>query len=233
MNKYVSIEYSGPYSSLIKFIESKDLKFDVKPVQTGKAFLKISDELLDDVFFLSDAVIDEAKNEKITIIKEISESEFNNTSENGFEIIHNDDHSHNHSTTLTNDTKVSNAEEHKTNQNSTTLTDTAKTVEANSSVVEEINKSVKSNITTNDTNTISFPAPTVPINFSTEKVVVQTFKTDEDKLKAVSIGLSDTILPSKSPLPENDPFKYLTSCQYLSYFAGAATITIFVLALLD
>lgn len=248
MNKYVSIEYTGPYSSLVKFVESKDLKFEIKPVSSGKALIKISDDLLDDVFFLSDAVIDEVKHEKINIIKEISENEFNNTSENGFEIIHNDDHSHNtHSTLLTTETKNTAQDENKQNQPSQSI-DYTNTTNSNTSANTSTNNPTTNNTVTNNSksnieatnsnesnvnkNTIAFPAASVPINIVSEKVILPP-KTDEEKLQRVAAALTDTILPSKSPLPESDPFNYLISKRFLTHFSAAATITLFVLTLFD
>jgi hypothetical protein len=229
MQKYVSIEYSGPYSSLVKFIESKDLKFEIKPVQPGKALLKIADDLLDDVFFLSDAVIDETKNEKINVIKEISENEFNDTSENGFEIIHNDDHSHKTPATLLTQETITNTQTENVQTQQTNPITTETDIDRSKST--SINNTVTDTVS-NIAGTVVFPSPSVPVNITSEKPATVP-KTDEEKLNRISIGLRDTILPSKSPLPSNDPFNYLTSRTFLTYFSAAATITIFVLALFD
>jgi hypothetical protein len=52
-------------------------------------------------------------------------------------------------------------------------------------------------------------------------------------LHRIGMALTDTSLPSKSPLPNDDPFAYLTSKTYVNYFLATSTLLIFVLTLLD
>ncbi len=52
-------------------------------------------------------------------------------------------------------------------------------------------------------------------------------------METVSIALNDTVLPSKSPLPTEDPFNYLSSRNYLTMFLVASTTFIFLLGLFD
>jgi hypothetical protein len=49
----------------------------------------------------------------------------------------------------------------------------------------------------------------------------------------ISAVLSDTVLPSKSPLDGNDPFSYLTSSSYLRSFLITASIILIILTIMD
>jgi hypothetical protein len=57
-----------------------------------------------------------------------------------------------------------------------------------------------------------------------------TLFSGEDK---ISEALSDTVLPSKSPLNADDPFAYLTSRSYLRTFVIAASIVLCILTVFD
>jgi hypothetical protein len=49
----------------------------------------------------------------------------------------------------------------------------------------------------------------------------------------VSTALNEAILPSKSPLPQDDPFNYFTSKNYLQMFVIASAAFVFVISLFD
>jgi len=52
-----------------------------------------------------------------------------------------------------------------------------------------------------------------------------------DKKERVAKYLNDTILPSKSPLNQSDPFSHIMSKDYLLYFTFGASVALFVLKL--
>jgi hypothetical protein len=141
------------------------------------------------------------KEDKITSVKEISQEEFNNTSENGFEIIHNEDKTTGHDITKN------------------------LLVETNHG-----NAPVNTQHVTHE----KFPEPTVHTNIEKKITTVEhSSDSSDDVMYRVNSALVDTTLPSKSPLPEEDPFRYLTSRNYLKYFVVASTAVLFVLTLLD
>ena len=49
----------------------------------------------------------------------------------------------------------------------------------------------------------------------------------------ISAAFSDAILPSKSPLPRDDPFVFLSGSSYLRNFIAASTVLLFVITLFD
>ena len=52
-------------------------------------------------------------------------------------------------------------------------------------------------------------------------------------MDTVAMALNDAVLPSKSPLPSEDPFNYLISSSYLTMFLVASTTFVFLLGLFD
>jgi len=91
-SKYFSIEYSGTYSNIQKFLTTRDWNSNVKNVCGNKLFLKLSENSVEELKYHKDMEIDELKGGKINVINEISEDDFQNFSENGFEIIHDQHH---------------------------------------------------------------------------------------------------------------------------------------------
>ncbi len=61
---------------------------------------------------------------------------------------------------------------------------------------------------------------------------VNSVKNEEDD-DVIAKAVVDSILASKSPLPESDPFAYITSKKYMSHFAMAATAMLFIMAIFD
>ncbi len=49
----------------------------------------------------------------------------------------------------------------------------------------------------------------------------------------LSTAFSDAVLPSKSPLPQDDPFNYFNSKHYIKMFIVASVAFVFVLSLFD
>lgn len=49
----------------------------------------------------------------------------------------------------------------------------------------------------------------------------------------ISAAFTDAILPSKSPLPRDDPFVFLSGSSYLRNFIAASTVLLFVITLFD
>ncbi len=190
-SKYFSIEYSGLYSNVQSFLISRGWSAEVKNVGGNKLYLKISEDSVEELKYCKDMELDDLKGGKINQIKEILEHEFQNFSENGFEIIH-DPH---HVNKLTNEKQKF-----------------------------EINKQESQREE-------KFEYPKF-IQEEQSKVHDEE-ETKEEIRDRIANALTDTILPSKTPLHENDPFLYLTSPGYLKTFFFASTLIIFVLALID
>ena len=201
-SKYYSVEYTGTYLNIQKFLTTRDWNSSVKNVGGNKLFIKLSENFVEELLYMRDMDMDELKGERINLIKEISENEFQNFSENGFEIIH--DHHH--------ENKLSGEGSSK------------KGLEKNSSQGISLNQQKSLNL--ND-NVHGEKCET------TQEQQSAVEETKEEISERVARALTDTILPSKSPLPENDPFVYLTSPGYLKSFFFVSTLIIFVLALFD
>src|SRR5690348_13921156 len=90
MSQYLAIQFEGQYSSLLDFFNSKEWKFEIKNIGNNKIFVKLPEELVDEIKFFESP---DATSSQMTKITTISEEEYNNTIENGFEIINH--HGHN------------------------------------------------------------------------------------------------------------------------------------------
>jgi hypothetical protein len=67
-----------------------------------------------------------------------------------------------------------------------------------------------------------------------KKVEVKSTECNTKDVKnVISTAFSETILPSKSPLPQDDPFSYFTSENYLKMFVLASVAFVIVISLLD
>jgi hypothetical protein len=64
-----------------------------------------------------------------------------------------------------------------------------------------------------------------------ENKPTETNSKDFDNI--LSTALNESILPSKSPLPQDDPFNYFTSKNYLKMFLIASAAFVFVISLFD
>ena len=188
--KFYSIDYLGTYSNIQNFLSPRGWNYEVKNVGGNKLLLKISEESVEELFYCVDMTFDDSNTGKITGMKDISENEFQNFSENGFEIIHD----HHHENKLAKDQNLS------------------------KNVVSNIEENVRRE---------------VPKSHQNESQVLSQVETKEEISQRIAAALNDTILPSKSPLPDNDLFVYLTSPAYLRMFFTASTLIIFVLALLN
>jgi hypothetical protein len=184
-SKYLSIEFQGTYQNMLKFFNSKEWDFEAKRINNNKVYVKLSEELSEEVKFFENTPTDDTTGIAITKVSNISETEYTNTAENGFELI--------------------NAE--------------SKPVE--STPVPSISD-VRKHENVRQVNEVKFP-----------ESPVSTSITSEHFNNSVSKALSDTVLPSKSPLDSRDPFAYLTSRRYLRTFAIAATAVLTILAIFD
>jgi hypothetical protein len=201
-SKYFSVEYTGTYLNIQTFLTTRDWNSSVKNVGGYKVFIKLSENFVEELLYMREMDIDDLKGGKINLIKEISESEFQNFSENGFEIIH--DHHHENKLTPEGNSK----KEPETN--------TCQGISLNQQRLLNLNSDVHGEKCE-----------------TTQEQQSAVEETKEEISERVARALTDTILPSKSPLPENDPFVYLTSPGYLKSFFFVSTMIIFVLALLD
>jgi hypothetical protein len=180
-SKYFSVEFTGAYQGIVNYFNTKDWNYEIKNVGGSKLFLKVSEDLAEEVKYCNDMTIDDVKGDKITNIKEISQSEFQNFSENGFEIIH--DH-----------------------QQLETPLLTKEPFEIKKEVVNKLPELIF------------------------EKIPEKSIEQISDN---IARALNDTILPSKSPLPQDDSFSYLTSKNYLRNFLAVSTVILFLIALFD
>jgi hypothetical protein len=79
-----------------------------------------------------------------------------------------------------------------------------------------------------------FPQPLIETGLPTKKrEEPKGDQTKDDILESVHISLSETSLPSKSPLSHSDPFHYLTSPKFLTTFIAATTVIVFLITLFD
>lgn len=69
--------------------------------------------------------------------------------------------------------------------------------------------------------------------YSNKKTKPTTDKYDENKNQKIARILNDTIIPSRKPLSESDPFSLIISKEYLAYFSVASSVALFVLCLLN
>lgn len=187
-SKFFSLEYTGTFANIQSFLTTRGWNAEVKNVGGNRLFLKLSEDSVEELKYCKDMELDELKGGKICQIKEISESEFQNFSDNGFEIIHDQHHE--------------NKLDHQKFEKKVELPKQEKQIEYPRFQQEEPKK-------------------------------VSEQETKEEISDIIAQALTDTILPSKSPLPSNDPFVYLTSPAYLKSFFFVSTVIIFVLALLD
>lgn len=204
LSKYLSIEFVGNYSNISKFFTAKGWEFEIKPVGANKLFLTVSSDLVEEVQFFVGMEIDDITKDRITNIKEITHEEFNNTSENGFEIIHNS----NEKNKLIQETPVTS--QHNINNEIGNF---------GTSVEKGFPEYPNLNSVNNERRTViqNTQQPTTPLEIK----------------DSIASFLSDTVLPSKSPLQNDDPFRYLTSRNYLTNFCLASSVIVFVLALFD
>ena len=200
MSTFISLEYTGSYSNLMSFFDSKGFKFDVKPVSPNKILIKLSEEQADELKFFKGNALDD-KEEAITSIKSIEESEFTHTAENGFEII--------------------NSEHEKK-----ATPEVVKQIIPSNEIKHQENEYKRKDLAKEQ----GFPIPLVDTSCTvkTSEIEIST-----DVRNNIASALSDAILPSKSPLPQDDPFVYLTSKSYMKNFIHAATLILFVITLLD
>ena len=208
MSKFISIEYTGTQTELINFLKQKDVQFEVKRIGDQKLFLKVpsAEELQVIEFFRSVEPLDEGSNLIISKVTEISESEYTSTVENGFELIHG---------------------ENKLNSESNTrlISNKESTIETNPSVQQPL---IRTNVETSVQPTIS------KLTHIEEPKRSQNLIQDQSEPREnVGMVLTNTNLPSKSPLQADDPFVFLTSSNYLKNFIVASTILLFVLTLFE
>jgi hypothetical protein len=206
MSKFLSIEYQGTHSELINFLKSRDLCFENKQIGVHRVFMKVpSQEVYDEIKFLeSDSQLEEGKDFRMSHVREITETEFVSTAENGFELINND-----HKIT----------ESINSNDNVTPL------IQPNiiPTVQPNLSPSVKPKIA------VCFPQAQQQEAPKTQNLIQDSL----DLRQRISQALNDTILPAKSPLQEDDPFVFLTSPRYLRNFIVASTLLLFVLTLFE
>jgi hypothetical protein len=207
MSKFISIEYQGSYSELINFLKSKELYFENKQIGVHRVFMKVpTQEVFDEIKFLeSDVPLEEGKELRMSSVKEISETEFISTAENGFELINND-----HKV-------VSEGLNAKVNDTPLIQPNIIPNVQPN------IPSSVQPKIA------ICFPQAQGQEAPKTQNLIQEC----EDPRLRITEALNNTSLPSKSPLPQDDPFVFLSSPSYLRNFIAASTLLLFVLTLFE
>lgn len=81
-----------------------------------------------------------------------------------------------------------------------------------------------------DTSSSMMTGGSEPVNTKETGYVPQT---KEEFNTHVAHALNDAVLPSKSPLPENDPFNFLTSPKFVTTFLTASSVLVFMLSLFE
>ncbi len=213
MSKFLSIEYVGTHSDLINFLKSKELLHENKQIGLTKVFMKVpSQEVYDEIKFLEGSTpLEEGKDFSMPQIKEINESEYNSTAENGFELIHP------HENKLVSEIVEPKVEFVKPN--------------VQPIVSPNVQPMVYPNLepSVHPAYTQGFPQPLV----DTPKKTQQLIQESQEPRERIGMALTNTSLPAKSPLQPDDPFVFLTSGSYLRNFIVASTVLLFVLTLLD
>lgn len=211
MSKYLSIFYIGTHSDLIEFLKSKDLLFEIKRIGDQKVFTKVPPgDYSEEIKFLkSDEPLDDTKDFRIFMVKDISETEYETTVENGFELIQ--------------------GENKLTGERIQPMISHVEPIETN------VNQNVRQSLIQTNVDPIVQPNLT---RFSENSNVQQPTKTQnliQDYTEPVNIGmaLTNTNLPSKSPLQPDDPFVFLTSSNFLKNFVVASSLLLFVLTLFE
>jgi hypothetical protein len=88
MSRFLAVEFTGSLTGVNKFFESKGWSFETKHVSDHKIYIRVPEDLEDEVTFFKGTPFEDGNGENtITSFKPIPESEFNKTAENGFEII--------------------------------------------------------------------------------------------------------------------------------------------------
>jgi hypothetical protein len=200
MSKFLSINFEGNYSNIKNFFLNKGWELDTKQISPSKLYARVSSEdLVEEIKFFSNMDLDDQFNVKMTKVDVISEDEYKNTAENGFEIIN-----------------------HSENKLISEVTQPIKSLDnvQEEKVVPKSNvnvQNVSSSNTGGNVNVCEVTGPSI----------------NEDPKSFVARVLNDTVLPSKSPLPQEDAFAYLTSPGYIRNFMIASVVVLFVLAILD
>ena len=60
MSSYFSIEFIGSYSNLQEFIKNKDWTYDIKKVSNNKAFIKLPENLSEELLFFDNSDINDS-----------------------------------------------------------------------------------------------------------------------------------------------------------------------------
>ena len=214
MSKFISIEYVGTHSELVNFLKSKELLFENKQIGKNKVFMKVpSMEVYDEIKFLEGSTpLEEGKNFTMPQVKEITESEYSSTAENGFELIHPNDNK-----------MVNEIVEPKVEQNVQPVVQPVVTPVVQPIVYPNLQPTVQ------PANEQGFPQPLIEAPKKTQQLIPES----QDVRERIGMALTNTSLPSKSPLSPDDPFVFLTSGSYLRNFIVASTVLLFVLTLLD
>ena len=75
-SKYIKAHYEGEYQSIVELIESKEWNIDIKEVEKGTVYMKIQEEIEEEVYFFKNLVFNENTNTKIIDFIPITETEF-------------------------------------------------------------------------------------------------------------------------------------------------------------
>lgn len=191
MSAFFSLEFTGNAQSIIDILKEQYPDFESKKVTSTKIFVKIPhDTSIDDVKFILPSEV---------TTKDISESEYNTTAENGFEII--------------------------TNPDAVKFDQPKENVVVNTPKVEEKIEKIEK------------PQPKKSEEvYKAKEVSVESNKVISDSTPVKQIiesALLDTVLPSKSPLAAEDPFKYLTSFNYFKNFVHVSVVVLFLITLFN
>lgn len=238
MSKYLSIEFEGSYPNLMKFFESKEWTFETKKIASQKIFVKVPEELADEVKFFESS--EEGIDTKMTKVTSITEEDYINTAENGFEIInpHQDNKSISESTAQIISSNVISQEDTKhilaANEQGFPQS-TVQPIQTSDLKTENKEENKPENKPENKAEIkAEIKAEANVPNMSKPQVSPgRVSRSAEEVSDDIARALADTVLPSKSPLDPEDPFAYLTSRPYLKSFAMASSVLLFIIALLD
>lgn len=79
--KYTSVKYEGQYQSILDLIKSREWKVDVKEIEDNTVYMKIPQDIEEEINFYQNVEFDEKTRTKFFEFKPITEEEFQNAEE--------------------------------------------------------------------------------------------------------------------------------------------------------
>ena len=75
-SKYIKVNYEGQFQSITELIESKEWNIDIKEVEEGTVYMKIPEDIEEEVYFFKNLTFNENTNTKFFDFIPITQNEF-------------------------------------------------------------------------------------------------------------------------------------------------------------